>query len=50
MIYLALIGAVLMVWTLLRILGDERQRRIQVLRATVEHERRLARERRDGPA
>jgi hypothetical protein len=38
MLYLLAVAAVIMAWTLLRILGDERQRRVQVLRASVEHE------------
>ncbi len=49
MIYLTLIGAAVMCWVLLRILGDERQRRVQVLRVIIEEELRAAAEERDRP-
>ena len=48
MLILTLIGAVLMTWCLLRILGDERQQRVQTLRLIIEAEREAAAERRNN--
>lgn len=39
MFYITLIAAIVMAWTLLRVLGDERQRRRNALHVLIEAER-----------